>query len=103
MGRYESNAGNDKVTGGYEVWVGQEECPANVALHVATGPAELFCDADFAALRALAKDSNTTLLAFWNALTAASATWPARVATKAGAAGFTQGQWRQMARDAFAA
>ncbi len=103
MGRYESNAGNDKLTGGYEVWCGQEEPPAGGMFHVATGPAELFSDADFAALRALAKDSNTTLLAFWNALTAASATWPARVATKAGAAGFTQGQWRQMARDAFAA
>ena len=103
MGRYESNAGNDDVAGEHEVYVGQEECPGGGMLHVATGPAERFSGTDFATLRALAKDSNTTLLSFWNALTAASATWPARVASKAGAAGFTQAQWRQMARDAFAA
>jgi hypothetical protein len=103
MGRYESNAGNDDVAGEHEVWVGQEECPNGGMLHVATGPGERFSGPSFVTLRALAKDSNTTLLAFWNALTAASATWPARVATKAGAAGFTQVQWRQMARDAFAA
>jgi hypothetical protein len=103
MGRYESNAGNDDVAGEHEVWVGQEECPNGGMLHVATGPAERFSGTAFATLRGLAKDSNTTLLSFWNALTAANATWPARLATKAAAAGFTQGQWRQMARDAFAA
>ena len=106
MGKLETNSGNDDVAGAPGVrglWVGREVTPAGGMLHVATGAAEAPTISQFNALRTDAKDVNVTLLAFWNSLSAVCPVWTARLATAAAAAGLTQTEWRQAARDACAA
>ena len=106
MGKLETNSGNDDVAGAPGVrglWVGREVAPGGGMLHAATGAAEAPTVAQFNALRTDAKDVNVTLLAFWNSLAAVCPVWTARLATVAAAAGLTQAEWRQAARDACAA
>lgn len=106
MGKIETNSGNDDVAGAPSVrglWVGREVTPSGGMLHVATGAAEAPTVAQFTTLRTDAKDANITLLAFWNSLAAVCPVWTARLATVAAAAGLTQAEWRQAARNACAA
>lgn len=106
MGKIETNSGNDDVAGAPGVrglWVGREVTPAGGMMHVATGAGEAPTVAQFNTLRADAKDVNVTLLAFWNSLAAVCPVWTARLAAVAAAAGLTQAEWRQAARNACAA
>lgn len=106
MGKVETNSGNDDVAGAPGVrglWVGREVTPAGGMLHVATGAGEAPTLAQFTALRADAKDPNVPLFTFWSSLSSVCPIWAARLATVAAAAGLTQTEWRQAARDACAA
>lgn len=106
MGKLETNSGNDDVAGAPGVrglWVGREVTPAGGMMHIATGATEAPTIAQFNSLRADAKDANVPLFAFWASLSAVCPVWTARLATVAAAAGLTQAEWRQAARDACAA
>lgn len=107
MGRYESNAGNEKKTvNGVAktlLAVGCENAPGGGMFHVAMDYGEGLSVAEFADLRTDALDTQVTLATWWASLVAVCSAWADRVATKGAAAGYTQAQWRQMARDAAAA
>jgi hypothetical protein len=107
MGRYESNSGNEKKTVNGQaktlLAVGCENAPNGGMFHVAMDYAEGLTVAEFADLRTAALDSQVALATWWASLVSACSTWADRVATKGAAAGYTQAQWRQMARDAAAA